>query len=97
MLFCLSKRVHIGYGRRTLACRSTRVAPQGQHGAHSNIYLHIALFADVDSIFEKVKKPSVEALEQDAKETRELDQLTKKLQEEMSLEAILDEFGDGTV
>lgn len=56
-----------------------------------------AEFEQMPTKFEKVKKPSVEALEQDAKETRELDQLTKKLQEEMSLEAILDEFGDGTV
>ena len=56
-----------------------------------------AEFEKMPTKFEKVKKPSAEALEQDAKETRELDRLTKKLQEEMSLEAILDEFGDGTV
>lgn len=56
-----------------------------------------AEFEKMPTRFEKNKKPSAEALEQDAKETHELDQLTKKLQEEMSLEAILDEFGDGTV
>ena len=56
-----------------------------------------AEFEKMPKRFDKPQNPSKEVLEQDAKETRELDQLTKKLQEEISLEAILDEFGDGTV
>ena len=53
--------------------------------------------------FEKMPKSFEPAKKKDHKESDrvntdpELDRLTKKLQDEMSLESILDEFGDGTV
>lgn len=56
-----------------------------------------AEFEKMPKSFDKPVNPSAEALKQNEKETRELDQLTKKLQDEISLEAILDEFGDGSV
>lgn len=56
-----------------------------------------AEFEKMPKSFEKAKKPSEELLEQEAKEAQELDKLTRELQEEMSLDAILNEFGDGTV
>lgn len=55
-----------------------------------------AEFEKMPKSFENAKKPSAEAQEQEVREAQELDQLTKKLQDELSLDAILDEFSDGT-
>ena len=56
-----------------------------------------AEFEKMPTKFEKSPKDEEEARLQAAEEAMHIDRLTKQVQDEMSLEAILDEFGDGTV
>jgi len=56
-----------------------------------------AEFEKMPKRFEKTKKDMEEEQMQKAEEAMHMDRLTKQLQEEMSLESILNEFGDGTV
>lgn len=56
-----------------------------------------AEFEKMPKTFEKTKKQEEQERLQAEAEAKEFDELTKKLQDEMSLESILDEFGDGIV
>ena len=56
-----------------------------------------AEFEKMPKTFEKTKKQEEQERLQAEAEAMEFDELTKKLQDEMSLESILGEFGDGTV
>ena len=56
-----------------------------------------AEFESMPKTFEKTKKQEEKERLQAEKEAMEMEALTQKLKDEMSLESILDEFGDGTV